>query len=204
MTLTPEESARYARHLVLKGIGGPGQQKIRAARVLVVGAGGLGSPAIAYLAAAGVGVLGIADPDIVSRSNLQRQIVFTDADEGAAKTGAARRFVAAINPHVKAVAHALALDATNAPDIVGAYDVVLEGTDDFAVKRLVANACERAHIPLVSGSLSQFDGALTVLMPYRDANPGFADLFPKPHPPRTAPRANWRACSTSCQELSGR
>lgn len=178
MTLTPAESARYARHLVLKGIGGTGQQRIKSARVLVVGAGGLGSPVIAYLAAAGVGTLGVADPDSVSVSNLQRQIIFSDADEGAPKTRSAERFVAGINPHLCFVPHAVALDEANAAGIVADYDIVLEGTDSFAAKQAVADACETAEIPLVTGALGQFDGSLTVLMPYVENNPRFADLYP--------------------------
>lgn len=187
MTLTPDESARYARHLVLKGIGGPGQQKIKAARVLVVGAGGLGSPAIAYLAAAGVGVLGVADPDAISLSNLQRQILFAAADAGAPKTEGAARFVSAINPHVRFTAHPEWIDEDNAARIIEGYDLVLEGTDSFPTKRLLAQACAVAKIPLVTGSLGQFDGALTVLMPYRDNNPGFADLYPEDPSPEDSP-----------------
>lgn len=187
MTLTTAESARYARHLVLKGLGGSGQQKIKAARVLVVGAGGLGSPAIAYLAAAGVGVLGIADPDSVSLSNLQRQILFSDADEGLLKTQGAQRFVAGLNPHVKTVPHPIALDTANADEIVSGYDIVLEGTDSFAAKQALADACERARIPLVTGALGQFDGSLTVLMPYREQNPRFGDLFPVAPAPEDSP-----------------
>lgn len=187
MTLSPAQSARYARHLVLKGIGGAGQQKISSAKVLVVGAGGLGSPLVAYLAAAGVGVLGIADPDSASLSNLQRQILFSDADEGLPKTQGAERFVAGLNPHVKTITHPIALDAANAEEIVAGYDIVLEGTDDFAAKRAIADACERAKIPLVTGALGQFDGSLTVLMPYRDGNPRFADLFPVAPSPEDSP-----------------
>lgn len=187
MTLSPAQSARYARHLVLKGIGGAGQQKISSAKVLVVGAGGLGSPVIAYLAAAGVGVLGVADPDSVSLSNLQRQILFSDADEGRPKTQSAVRFVAGLNPHVKTVPHPLALDAANAREIIAGYDIVLEGTDDFAAKQAIANACESAKIPLVTGALGQFDGSLTVLMPWREKNPRFADLFPVAPSPEDSP-----------------
>ena len=128
MTLTSAESARYARHLVLKGIGGTGQQRIKAARVLVVGAGGLGSPVIAYLAAAGVGTLGVADPDSVSVSNLQRQIIFSDADEGAPKTRSAERFVAGINPHLRFVPHAVALNEANAAGIVALHQRKNGGT----------------------------------------------------------------------------
>lgn len=178
MTLTPAESARYARHLVLKEIGGTGQQKIKAARVLVVGAGGLGSPVIAYLAGAGVGTLGIADPDIVSVSNLQRQIIFADADAGAHKAEIAKRFVADINPHLRVIAHPFAIDEGNAGAILADYDIVVDGTDSFATKKLLAESCAGAKIPLVTGALGQFDGSLTVFMPYTGDNPRFSDLYP--------------------------
>lgn len=187
MTLSAEESARYARHLVLKGIGGSGQQRIKAASVLVIGAGGLGSPVIAYLAAAGVGRLGIADPDVVSVSNLQRQFLHRDADKGLPKTESAARFAAATNPHVEITRHPVAIDAANAAALIGSYDLVAEGTDSFAAKRAVAEACQAAEIPLVTGALGQFDGALTTLMPYRDGNPRFADLYPQAPSPQESP-----------------
>jgi molybdopterin-synthase adenylyltransferase len=187
MTLTPAESARYARHLVLKGVGGAGQQKIKAARVLVVGAGGLGSPVIAYLAAAGVGTLGVADPDTVSVSNLQRQIIFREDDKGRLKTQGVDRFVTGINSSIHPLTHPFGLDSGNVAGIIAGYDLVIEGTDSFETKRVVAGACEAAEIPLVTGALGQFDGSLTILMPYRDNNPRFADLYPNAPSPEESP-----------------
>lgn len=185
--LSPDESARYARHLVLKGIGGAGQQKMRSARVLVIGAGGLGSPIIAYLAAAGVGHLGIADFDRVSLSNLQRQILFTDADEGRLKAEAAAGFAAARNPYVQTKIHDLTIDAANIGACVRDYDLVVEGTDSFSAKAAIAQACEALEIPLVSGSLGPFDGSLTVLKPYQADNPRLGDLYPHMPSPDDSP-----------------
>ncbi|WP_196260367.1 HesA/MoeB/ThiF family protein [Pelagibacterium limicola] len=187
MTLSPAESARYARHLVLKGVGGAGQQKISRSRVLVVGAGGLGSPVIAYLAAAGVGTLGVADPDTVSVSNLQRQILYGEANGGQPKTAGAEAFVGRINPHVRFVAYPVGVDPEIAAEIVAGYNLVIEGTDSFETKRAVADACARARVPLVMGALGQFDGSLTVLMPYAGANPSFADLYPETPGPEDSP-----------------
>lgn len=169
---------RYARHIILKGIGGVGQQKISAARALVIGAGGLGSPVIAYLAGAGVGTLGIADPDSVSISNLQRQIIHRTGDGAIEKTRSAERFAKDLNPAVEIIRHQSLIDADSVSQIVGGYDVVIEGTDSFATKRLVAEACEAAGVPLVIGALGPFDGTLTVLAPFQDNNPRFGDLYP--------------------------
>ena len=174
-TLSPAEIKRYSRHIVLRGVGGDGQQKLKAARVLVMGAGGLGSPAIAYLAAAGVGTLGIADDDTVGLSNLQRQIIHRTADVGTAKAESAADFVAALNPEVRIVIHRMRLDAGNADDVVAGYDLVLDGTDNFETRRTVAEACERAELPLVSGAVSMWDGQVTVFMP---GGRRFVDLYP--------------------------
>ena len=133
MAFGPDEIERYARHLVLREIGGPGQQKLKAARVLVVGAGGLGGPAALHLAAAGVGTLGLVDADTVSLSNLQRQILFTTSDIGQSKTEAGARHLEALNPHIDLVSHPVALTAQNARDLVRGYDLILDGVDDFAV-----------------------------------------------------------------------
>ena len=173
--LTPEETRRYARHIVLRGVGGEGQQKLKSARVLVVGAGGLGSPAIAYLAAAGIGTLGVVDHDAVSLSNLQRQVVHTVGAIGSPKTESASRFVADLNPHVAFVSHAERLTADNAAALVGAYDLVLDGTDNFGTRAIVAEAAAAAGKPLVSGAVSMFDGQVTVFAP---GGPGFRDLYP--------------------------
>ncbi len=157
-----EEVERYARHLVLREIGGPGQQALKRARVLMVGAGGLGAPAALYLAAAGVGTLGLVDPDVVSRSNLQRQVLYGSADVGAAKTAAAARRLSALNPHVETVAHAFAVDAANARELVRGYDLVLDGTDDFATRFAVADACVAEGRTLVSGALGRWTGQVGV------------------------------------------
>lgn len=192
MALSGDEAARYARHIVLKDMGGAGQQKLKNARVLIVGAGGLGAPVIAYLAAAGIGTLGVVDPDKVSLSNLQRQIIHGDDTIGSAKTKSAQDFVARINPFVRYLNHQIELDATNAGSIIANYDLVVEGTDDFASKQTVSQACEAAKIPLVTGALGPFDGTLTVLMPYaRNAlgrdNPRFSDLYPVAPDPKDSP-----------------
>ncbi len=173
--LSPEETRRYARHLVLKGMGGAGQQALKAARVLVVGAGGLGSPAVAYLAGAGVGTLGVVDNDEVSVSNLPRQIVHPTRHIGTNKAESAAGFVHDLNPHVAVVTHRERLDAGNAAVILAGYDIVLDGTDNLATRRAVAAAAEAQGLPLVSGAVSMFDGQVTVFAP---GGPRFADLFP--------------------------
>jgi molybdopterin/thiamine biosynthesis adenylyltransferase len=157
-----EDVDRYARHLVLREIGGPGQQKLNAARVLIVGAGGLGSPAALYLAAAGVGVLGLADPDTVALSNLQRQVLFATEDVGRLKVDAAREHLSALNPRVQIDAHALAVTADNAGEVMAGYDLVLDGTDDFATRFVVNAACVAARIPLVSGAIGRWTGQVGV------------------------------------------
>ena len=147
--LTPEEIQRYKRHLVLREIGGQGQQKLKAARVLVVGAGGLGSPVIMYLAAAGVGTIGIVDDDSVSLDNLQRQIVHDTPHIGTPKVESARDMVARLNPHVVVETHATRIDAANALELIGRYDIVTDGSDNFATRYLVSDACYLAKKPLV-------------------------------------------------------
>lgn len=177
--LSPEETRRYARHIVLKGIGGAGQQKLKAARVLVVGAGGLGAPLIAYLAAAGVGRIGIADDDAVSLSNLQRQVIHSTRDLGRAKTDSAQAFATALNPEISVAPHLMRLDADNAAGVMADYDLIADGTDTLASRRVIANAAEAAGLPLVSGAVSMFDGQVTVFAPHLDAqNPRFTDLYP--------------------------
>lgn len=172
--LSPEETRRYGRHLVLKGMGGRGQQALKAARVLVVGAGGLGSPVIAYLAGAGVGTLGIAEHDSIALSNLQRQVIHTSASIGLGKAESARDFVAGLNPHVD-VRLLPQVTAANAAETLRGYDLVLDGTDNLATRRAVAAAAAAAGIPLVSGAVSMFDGQVTVFAP---GGPGFAALYP--------------------------
>jgi molybdopterin/thiamine biosynthesis adenylyltransferase len=175
MALSPEETRRYARHLVLRGVGGEGQQRLKAAKVLVIGAGGLGAPVIAYLAAAGVGTIGVVDDDTVSLSNLQRQIIHTSAGQGTPKVESAQAFVAGLNPFVTIVPHPLRLDAGNARLVAG-YDLILDGTDNFTTRKIVADASEAAGKPLVSGAVSMFDGQVTVFAP---GGPTFADLYPQ-------------------------
>ena len=180
--LAPEELSRYARHIVLAEVGGPGQQRFRRARVLVVGAGGLGSPVALYLAAAGIGTLGLVDDDDVSLSNLQRQILHGTDDIGAPKVESARRALARINPHVAVETHRVRLTAGNAAAIVGAYDAVADGSDNFATRYLVADTCAASRVPLVTAAVGRFDGSVTTLLPWIDENPGYRDLFPAPPP----------------------
>jgi molybdopterin/thiamine biosynthesis adenylyltransferase len=162
MSFSPAEVERYARHLVLREIGGPGQQKLKAARVLVVGAGGLGAPAALYLAAAGVGTLGLVDADTVSLSNLQRQVLFNEADVGRPKVEAAAGRLTALNPHVTVETHPLWLDQANARAVISRYDLVLDGTDDFATRFAVSDACLAEGKPLVSGALGRWTGQVGV------------------------------------------
>lgn len=156
------EVERYARHLVLSEIGGPGQQRLAAARVLIVGAGGVGGPAALYLAAAGVGTLTLVDDDAVSLSNLQRQILFSDDDIGAPKVEAAAARLRLVNPHVVVQTRALRLTPDNAADLVAAHDVVLDGTDDFETRFAVNAACVATDKPLVSGALGRWTGQVAV------------------------------------------
>src|SRR5690606_26131676 len=177
MPLLPEEARRYARQLVLKGVGGAGQQRLQAARILVLGAGGLGSPLIAYLAAAGVGTLGVIDHDTVALSNLQRQIVHSTASVGAPKSESAGSFVAALNPHVHFVPYHQHFEAATHAGLLADYDILVEGTDNFAARAAAAAAAEAAGKPLVSGAVTMFDGQLTVFVP---GGPRFTDLYPEP------------------------
>jgi molybdopterin/thiamine biosynthesis adenylyltransferase len=162
MSFSDAETERYARHLVLREIGGQGQQKLKAARVLIVGAGGLGSPAALYLTAAGIGTLGLVDPDEASLSNLQRQVLFTTSDVGRAKVHAAADRLRALNNHVEIEPLAEAVTPRNARAIISRYDVVLDGTDDFATRFAVNAACVAEHKPLVSGALGRWTGQIGV------------------------------------------
>lgn len=175
MALSDIELDRYARHLVLREIGGPGQRKLGRARVLVVGAGGLGSPALLYLAAAGVGVLGVVDDDTVSLSNLQRQVLHATDRVGALKTDSARAGLAAVNPHVSVESHPFRLSSENAAGLIGAYDMVLDGSDNFDTRDLVNAACVKAGKPLVSAAIGQWEGQLGVFAP---GGPCYACVFP--------------------------
>jgi adenylyltransferase/sulfurtransferase len=190
--LGPVELERYARHIVLREVGGPGQAKLKAARVLVIGAGGLGAPVLLYLAAAGVGTLGIIDDDIVSLSNLQRQVIFGTDDIGTRKVDGAEAAVARLNPHVAVETHMTRIDAGNAIALISKYDVVADGSDNFATRYLVSDACYLAKKPLVTGMLHTFDGSLTTLRAHETRadgtpNPTYRCLFPEPPPPGTVP-----------------
>jgi molybdopterin/thiamine biosynthesis adenylyltransferase len=192
MTLSSEEIERYARQIVLRGVGGPGQNKLKAARVLVVGAGGLGSPALQYLAGAGVGTLGIADEDVVSLSNLHRQVIHATDDVGLPKTESAQAAIARINPHVAVEPIAMRLDEGNAHAIVRRFDVVLDGSDNFATRYALSDACFHQRRPLVTAALGEFDGTLTTLKPYDEGadgkpNPTYRCLFPEAPEPGTIP-----------------
>ena len=192
MAFDSDEIERYARHLVLAEVGGPGQAKLKAARVLVVGAGGLGAPLIQYLAAAGIGTIGIADDDTVSLSNLQRQVIHGTPDLGRPKIESAADAVRRLNPHVTVEGHALRLDRENAADLIARYDVVADGSDNFATRYCVSDACFHARRPLVTAALGRFDGTLTTIRAHETGpdgrpNPTYRCLFPSPPPPGTVP-----------------
>lgn len=189
MSLTDDELERYARHIVLRQVGGPGQAKLKAARVLVVGAGGLGSPVILYLAAAGVGTIGIVDSDTVSLSNLQRQIAHRTADAGRLKTDSASDSARAINPGVVIEPHALRITSQNAADLIGRYDIVADGSDNFETRFLLNDACFAAKKTLVSAAVTEFDGQLATYKAYDRSGeyPCYRCLFPEPPAPGTVP-----------------
>ena len=177
MAFSEGEVERYARHLVLREVGGPGQQRLKAARVLIVGAGGLGAPAALYLAAAGVGRITLSDDDVVSLSNLQRQVLFATADVGRAKTGAAVEHLAALNPHV-AIEAAPAVTADTVGPLVAGHDLVLDGTDNFETRLLVSDACLAARVPLVSGAIGRWTGQVGVF----EGKPCYRCLVPEVPP----------------------
>ena len=190
--LDAKELERYARHIVLREVGGPGQAKLKAARVLVVGAGGLGAPVLLYLAAAGVGTLGVVDDDTVSLSNLQRQVIFTTDDIGKSKVERAGAAVARLNPHVAIETHAERLTEANALELIVHYDIVADGSDNFTTRYLVSDACYFANKPLVTAAVGTFDGSLTTLRPHElradgTRNPTYRCLFPEPPPAGTVP-----------------
>lgn len=187
-----EEIERYARHIVLPEIGGPGQQALKRARVLVIGAGGLGAPVLAYLAAAGVGTLGIADDDGVSLSNLQRQVIHDTGTIGQSKTTSAARAIARLNPHVICRRYDERLEDGNIDAVLKGFDLLIDGSDNFDTRYRAADAAERAEIPLVTGAVGRFDGTLTVLKPYETGkdgaqNPRYRDLYPKQPPAGLVP-----------------
>ncbi|HEU5017424.1 MAG TPA: molybdopterin-synthase adenylyltransferase MoeB [Pseudolabrys sp.] len=185
--LDAEEIERYARHIVLREVGGPGQAKLKTARVLVIGAGGLGAPIMLYLAAAGVGGLGIVDDDAVSLSNLQRQVIFGTDDIGKSKAERAGVVVERLNPHVAMEVHNTRLTAANAVELIARYDVVADGSDNFATRYLVSDACFFAKKPLVTAAMGTFDGSITTIRAHERGadekpNPTYRCLFPEPPP----------------------
>ncbi len=188
LDFTEDEISRYSRHILLREVGGTGQARLKAARVLIVGAGGLGSPLALYLAAAGVGTIGIVDDDRVELSNLQRQIAHNSASVGAYKASSAAQAATSINPGVRATAHTARLRADNALALIGKYDIVCDGTDNFASRFLVADACVLARRTLVSAAVLRFDGQLSVFKPH--AHPGgpcYRCLYPEPPPAGLVP-----------------
>ncbi|MBB6306607.1 HesA/MoeB/ThiF family protein [Xanthobacter tagetidis] len=190
MAFSTEEIERYARHIVLHDVGGPGQQKLKAAHVLVVGAGGLGAPVLLYLAAAGVGRIVLVEDDVVSLSNLQRQVIHGTPDIGRPKVDSARDAIAALNPHVELVTHRTRLTAENALDLIGGVDVVVDGSDNFSTRYLVSDACVLARKTLVTAALGTLDATITTVRahergPDGTPNPTYRCLFPEPPPPGT-------------------
>ncbi|MCH9709548.1 MAG: adenylyltransferase/sulfurtransferase MoeZ [Actinomycetia bacterium] len=187
--LTREEVARYSRHLIIPDLGLDGQKRLKNARVLVIGAGGLGSPTLLYLAAAGVGTIGIVEFDVVDESNLQRQIIHGQSDIGRSKAQSARDSIREVNPLVTVRLHEVRLDSTNAVDLFGQYDLILDGTDNFATRYLVNDAAVLAGKPYVWGSIYRFEGQVSVF--WEDAPDGaglnYRDLYPEPPPPGMVP-----------------
>jgi sulfur-carrier protein adenylyltransferase/sulfurtransferase len=183
--LTAEQRERYSRHIVLEEVGEAGQARLLDSSILLIGAGGLGSPAALYLAAAGVGTIGVVDYDVVDRTNLQRQVLHNLDRVGMPKTESAREAITALNPDVKVVTHNARLDADNAIDIMKGYDVVLDGGDNFPTRYLVNDASLHLRVPVVHGSIFRFEGQVSVFDPY--AGPCYRCLFPEPPPPELAP-----------------
>jgi sulfur-carrier protein adenylyltransferase/sulfurtransferase len=183
--LTVDEVRRYSRHLIIPEIGMTGQKRLKNAKVLCVGAGGLGSPALLYLAAAGVGTLGVIDFDVVDESNLQRQVIHGQSDVGRLKAESARDSIKEINPYVKVVLHTEALDSDNALQIFEPYDLIVDGTDNFATRYLVNDACVLLGKPYVWGSIYRFDGQASVF--WAEHGPCYRCLYPEPPPPGMVP-----------------
>jgi sulfur-carrier protein adenylyltransferase/sulfurtransferase len=187
--LSPEELKRYNRHLILESFGIAGQQKLKKARVLVIGAGGLSAPLLYYLAAAGVGTIGIVDGDWVEESNLQRQILFSMQDVGKLKVDAAKEQLLALNPYICINTYPFRLTAGNAPDLIAGYDAVADGSDNFPTRYLVNDCCVRSGKPLVYGSITRFEGQVGVfnLAQGEVFSPNYRDLYPEPPAPGTVP-----------------
>lgn len=191
-SLSADEIERYKRHILLPEIGGAGQQALKRARVLVLGAGGLGAPVLQYLGAAGVGTLGIADDDRVSLSNLQRQVIHDTGTLGEEKTESAARALVRLNPHIRVIRFTKRFALEAAERFLSGFDLLIDGTDNFETRYAAADAAEHARIPLVTGAVGRFDGSITVLKPYEtDADgrlyPTYRDLFPAPPPPGLVP-----------------
>jgi adenylyltransferase/sulfurtransferase len=187
MSLTPEQIDRYARHLVLREVGGPGQQKLLAAKVLVIGAGGLGSPLALYLAAAGVGTIGIVDDDEVSLSNLQRQIIHQSNSIGTKKTESAKAAIEALTPDVQVIPHTERLTEENAADLIRQYTIVADGCDNFETRFLVNDTCVAEGRTLVSAAIGEFDGQIATFKPHAGNYPCYRCLYPEPPPPGAIP-----------------
>ena len=183
--LSTEEVERYARHVLIPDVGMEGQRRLKNSRVLVVGAGGLGSPALMYLAAAGVGTIGVVDDDVVEASNLQRQVVHGVADVGRPKSESAAESLASINPMVRVVRHDVRIDSTNALEIIDGYDLVLDGTDNFPTRYLLNDACVLLGKPDVWGSIYRFDGQVSIW--WAQGGPCYRCVFPEPPPPGLVP-----------------
>ncbi len=194
-SLSEPEMERYARHIIMREIGGPGQHRVKNARVLVIGAGGLGSPLLQYLAAAGVGTIDIVDHDTVSLSNLQRQVIHGTPDIGMSKVESAAKALERINPHVNVIGHDVQCTNLNVEQLVASSNIVIDGSDNFSTRYLVSDTCYQLGKPLVTAALGVFDASLTTIRahetgPNGKKNPTYRCLFPTPPPPGTIP-----ACS---------
>ena len=184
-TLTSEQMHRYSRHVLIPEVGEAGQLKLLDARVLLVGAGGLGSPSALYLAAAGVGTIGIVDSDVVDESNLQRQVLHATDRVGMSKVESARQTINALNPEVKVIGHETRLTPENARDILSGYDIVVDGVDNFATRYLINDLCVELDKPNISASIQSFDGQITSFVPFQ--GPCYRCVYPEPPPPSLAP-----------------
>ena len=194
-TLTPEQRSRYSRHVLIPEVGEQGQLKLLDSKVLLIGAGGLGSPAAFYLAAAGVGTVGLVDDDVVDASNLQRQIIHATDRVGMPKVESARIAIAELNPDVKVIGHQTRLSTDNVLDIIEDYDVIVDGADNFPTRYLLNDAALKTRTPLVDGSILRFEGTVTSFLPYE--GPCYRCLYPEPPPPDMAPSCQRRACWAS-------
>ncbi len=186
LSLDPEQLDRYSRHIIMDEVGPEGQQRLLDSRVLCLGAGGLGSPVIQYLAAAGIGTLGIADDDVVERSNLQRQVIHGESDIGRSKVESAADFVAEQNPDVSVEPHETRITSENVEDLVGEYDIVVDGSDNFATRYLVNDACTLAGVPFSHGAILRFEGQVTTFEA-REDGPCYRCLFPEAPPAGSVP-----------------